>query len=318
MSRTTFGQGAEQRPSPPNRRQTHLQLGQRPLHPKGYLYKKQLPDNLEQAHLLGTTIQAQRAGRLRDYIAPEKYIKLHNDNERIVQQKAQVMQAADHHHVGHEPSLHDMWPKPQAVGKIHVLHTNVHGFHPAQNNMEFEYFIQQMAHLQVDIPMVVKVNQPLDNPQYLGQLHQTVQNFDCHAKVNFGHWSTPSCTTGSQMGGLLSYVQGGIDHIVQDMGSNDVGRWTWTQIGHPQLTVIQAYRVGHGNDGIRTIRALEMRQLTRRHHPLAKYPREAFDYDILKFIKDHRQKNVPVILLMDANAGWNSKEMEHSLQTSGL
>ena len=61
-----------------------------------------------------------------------------------------------------------------------------------------------------------------------------------------------------------------------------------------------------------------MRQLTRRHHPLAKYPRKAFDHDILKFMKSLRQQNIPVLLLMDANAGWNSTEMKHFLQTSGF
>ena len=138
-----------------------------------------------------------------------------------------------------------------------------------------------------------------------------------HAKVNFGHCSTPSRTTGSQMGGLLSYVQGGIAHVVNHMGNDDIGRWTWIQLGHPQLTVIHAYRVGHGNVCIRTIRAMEMRRLARRHHPLAKYPRKAFDHDILKFMKSLRQQNVLVLLLMDANAGCNGTEKQIFLQTSG-
>ena len=83
--------------------------------------------------------------------------------------------------------------------------------------------------------------------------------------------------------------------------------------------MIHAYRVGHGNDGIKTIRALEMRHLTRRHHPLAKYPRKAFDHDILNFIKDLWTKDLPVLLLMDAKAGWNSTEMINKfMQASGF
>ena len=318
MSLLVTGQGAEQRPSPSSRRQTSLRLGQRTLHPQGYLYKKQLPQDLEQAHLLGTTVKARRAGRIQDFTAPHQYIQLHNDIEQTVTQKEKTMADADRKHAGHTPTLHELWPKVQAVGRIRLLHVNVHGFHPAQNNMEFEYFIQQMAQLQVDIPMAAEVNQPLDNPQYRRHLQQTVRSFDRHAKVNFGHCSTPSSTTGSQMGGLLSYAQGGIAHVVNQMGRDDIGRWTWMQLGDPHLTVIHAYRVGHGTDGIRTVRAMEMRRLARRHHPLAKFPRKAFDHDILKFMKSLRQQNVPVLLIMDANAGWDSTEMQHFLQTSGF
>ena len=318
MSATAFGQGAEKRPSPPTRKQSRLRLGQQPLHPQGYLYKCKLPEDLEQAHLLGTTIQARREGKMKDYIAPEKYVSMHRNNEQRVKQKERHMTDIDHKHFGHVPTIHEMWPKAAATGRIRILHANVHGFHPSHNNLEFEYFIQQMAQMQVDIPMAVEVNQPLDNPTYRRNLQQTVRHFDRHAKVNFGHWNTSTTTTGFQMGGLLSYVQGGLAGLVQHMGHDDIGRWTWIQLGHSNLTIINAYRVSPGTDGINTIRALEMRRLARRHHPLAKYPRKAFDHDLAKFIKDLRTKNFPVLLLMDANAGWNSAEMNQFRQTTGL
>ena len=318
MSPTTPGQGAEQRPSPPDRRQSRLRLGQQPLRPQGYLYKHTLPDNLEQAHLLGTTIQARRAGKMKDYIAPEKYVTLHRDNDCRAKQKEQTMHKDDHRHFGNTPTIHEMWPKAASTGRIRLLHANVHGFHPSHNNIELEYFIQQMAQLQVDIPMAVEVNQPLDNPLYRRNLQQTVRHFDRHAKVNFGHWDTTTSTKGFQMGGLLSYVQGGLAGLVRAMGHDNIGRWAWIQLGHANLTIIHAYRVGHGNDGISTIRALEMRRLTRRHHPLAKYPRKAFDHDLANFIKDLRRQNFPVLLVMDANAGWNSAEMNQFKQATGL
>ena len=69
------GQGAELRPRPPRYRQTSLFQGNT-LKPDGYLFHTKLNENLAQAHLLGTTVQARRDGALKDYIAPTKYIKL--------------------------------------------------------------------------------------------------------------------------------------------------------------------------------------------------------------------------------------------------
>ena len=75
MSATDQGQGAELRPSLLRRRQTGL-LPSKPLWPDGYIFQHKVKENLAQARLLGTTVQATRMGALHDYVAPEKYLKL--------------------------------------------------------------------------------------------------------------------------------------------------------------------------------------------------------------------------------------------------
>lgn len=68
-------QGTEWQFSIPWYRQTSLYSGKH-LWPDGYIFKKTVNINLEQAHLLGTTIGGWREGKLQDYIAPKKYVKL--------------------------------------------------------------------------------------------------------------------------------------------------------------------------------------------------------------------------------------------------
>ena len=162
MSSRALRQGAELRPSLPTRRQTTL-LGGQHLKPDGYLFKKQLPDNLEQAHLLGASVKARREGALRDYVAPDKYLQLCATKDIKIQKKCLSTDPIDLNGAGHELTVHDQWPRLEPTGHVRILHANVHGLNYANNNMECDYFIQQMAQHQVDIPMIVEVNQPLAN-----------------------------------------------------------------------------------------------------------------------------------------------------------
>ena len=142
--------------------------------------------------------------------------------------------------------------------------------------MELDFFIQQMAQLQVDMPTVVEVNQPLENSDIHNTLRTTIKHFDKHAKINFGYSDVPSSNRGWQMGGTLSYVQGGAAGLVNNMGTDGCGRWSWTSIGASHLNIINAYRVGLGTDGIKTLRSMEMHRLMKKNHPQAKNPKKSF------------------------------------------
>ena len=127
----------------------------------------------------------------------------------------------------------------------------------ANNNMECDHFIKQMAQHQVDLPMVVEVNQ---NGVVQANLTVCIKHFDKHAKLNYGYPNTPTMEKGWQMGGLMSYVQGGAVGLLNESGRDGCGCWLWVKLGQQNLCVISTYRVRPGTDGTKTIRAMEMRQ----------------------------------------------------------
>ena len=317
MSAQGSGQGAELRPRPPRYRQTSLFQGN-PLKPDGYLFQKKINDDLAQARLLGTTVKARREGAIADYIAPPKYLKLSTEKTTKQFAKEAQLSVEDLQCVGHHPELHDSWPRLEPTQRFRILHANVHGLHPANNNMELDHFIQQTVHFQVDMPTVVEVNQPLENKAVRANIKNTIKSFDKHAHVNFGYSDIPSSNKGWQMGGTLSFVQGGAAGLVNAMGSDDCGRWSWTSLGARNLCVINSYRVGPGTDGIKTLRSLEMRRLMAKGHALAKFPQKAFDEDLAKLVNKQTTDGCPVLLLMDVTATPDSKEMKKFMHKTGL
>ena len=317
MSATENGQGAELRPSPPRYRQTSLLQGNI-LRPDGYLFQKKINEDLAQAHLLGRSVKARRDGAMADYVAPEKYIRLSDAKLTKQLDKEANVSPEDLLTVGHNADFNDSWPRMAKSDRFRVLHANVHGFHPANNNMELDFFIQQAAQLQVDMPTAVEVNQPLENPTVRNDIRGTIRRFDKHAKVNFGNSDVPSNNRGWQMGGTLSFVQGGAAGLVNDMGSDECGRWSWTNLGSSKLCMINAYRVGPGNDGIKTARSMEMRRLMAKGHALAKSPQKAFDADLAEMVINQAKNGCPVILLMDANSPPDSIAMKKFMRKTGL
>ena len=120
------------------------------------------------------------------------------------------------------------------------------------------------------------------------------------------------------MGCTMSYIQGGAAGLVNDTGHDACGRWTWTNLGSDNFCVVNAYRVGPGTDGTKTIRSMEMRHLLQKHHPLAKNPRKAFDKDMAQFVHTRKENGSPVLLLMDANTPHDSPEMNFFMRKTGL
>ena len=220
--------------------------------------------------------------------------------------------------VGHEVDFDDSWPRLAKSNRFHILHTNVHRFHPSHNNMELDYFIQHAVHFQIDMPTAVEVNQPLENKDVRDNIRKTIRQFDKHARVNFGYSDVPTSHTGWQMGGTMSFVQGGAASLVNDMGSDGCGQWSWTRLGASNLCTINAYRVGPGNDGIKTARSMEMRRLMEKGHALAKKPQKAFDADLADMVLQQIKEGCPILLLMDANSPPDSKDMKMFMRKTGL
>ena len=220
--------------------------------------------------------------------------------------------------VGHEITINEQWPRLEPTGHVRILHVNVHGFNHANNNMECDYFIQQMAQCQVDIPMVVEVNQSLANGVVRANLTACVKHFDKHAKLQYGYPDTPTSKKGWQMGGFMSYVQGGAVGLINESGRDECRCWSWVKIGQQGPCVISTYRVGKGTDGIHTIWAMETRQLLQRRHEYAKMPCKAFDHDMTALIKKKKASGHPVLLLMDANTDFDSPEMKQIMKETGL
>ena len=120
------------------------------------------------------------------------------------------------------------------------------------------------------------------------------------------------------MGGEMTVIQGGAKGYINNSGSDPIGRWTWTTLRKSNLHVVSAYRVGPGNDGIQTIRAMEMRRLLKQNHPLAKQPRKAFDADITKYVESVRGQGHPILLSMDANSGYTARDVQELERQTGL
>ena len=120
------------------------------------------------------------------------------------------------------------------------------------------------------------------------------------------------------MGGTLSFVQGGAAGLVNAMGTDGCGRWTWTSIGASNMCIINAYQVGPGTDGIKTVRSMEMCRLMAKGHALAEQPQKAFDSDLAKMVNQKPKDESPVLLLMDANTPPDSKEMKKFMRKTGL
>ena len=311
MSAVRRRQGVDRQPS--------LALGSHGLRPQGYLFTKPVDIDLKQAHLKGETVQARREGRLRDYIAPQLYKAFCDDQHNKIQHKHHTHNnPEDQTPIGDTPKLHEQWPRTNKIGHFRIMQVNIHGLNQSRNNLECDYYLQRMAAYQVDMSLAIEVNQPVDNPIIRRRLKNVVRGFDRHAHVQFGHSSTTTNHFGFQMGGEMTIIQGGAKGYVEDSGSDPIGRWTWTRLGTSNLNVISAYRVGPGNDGIQTIRAQEMRKLLKRKHPLAKTPRRAFDHDIAQRIAEIKGRGEPVLLFMDANAGYRSREIRELERKTGL
>ena len=141
MSFQGDGQGAELRPILPRRRQMTLLQG-KPLRPDGYLFQKKILEDLAQAHLLGTSVKARRAGALQDYMALDKYLKMCKEICEKVKAKSSMIEQDDLQGAGHEITINKQWPSLEPTGHMRILHANVHGFNHTNNNMECDYFIQ--------------------------------------------------------------------------------------------------------------------------------------------------------------------------------
>ena len=244
-------QGARQQPS--------LILGSNGLQPHGYLITQPIDIDLSQAYLLGETVQARRKGKVKDYVAPKLYRTFCAAQQQKKQHKhEQRSDTSNQSPVRYTPSLHEQWPQTKNMGHFRILHTNVHGLNPGKNYLECNYYLQQMAAYQVDMSLAVEVNQPVDNPIVRKRLSSTVHSFDKHAHIQFGHGENASKNFGFQMGGETTVIQGGAKGYLQSSGSDPIGRWTWTSLSETNLNVVNAYRVGPVNDGIQTIRAMEM------------------------------------------------------------
>ena len=316
------GRGVAQRPSPrtqSRKRKMTLSIGRKPLRPEGYLFKKPVPETFHQAHLLGTTVQACCEGYLKDFIAPDHYTKLCKDMIEKTKTKQEThQQEFDMSPIGDEPVLYETWPSLKKTNRLRVIHANVHGLQPSKNNMECDYLLQQLAAYQTDIAQIVEVNQPLNNYTTQTNLRNTIKHFDKHAHINFGCWNKPTTETDFQMGGLMSITQGGAAGLINTLGKVPFGRWTWSHLGVHNLCLISAYRVGPGNDGTKTIRAMEMRRLMEVRHHLAKNPRKAFDYDMKNFLREQKEQGHPVLLLFDANSGHSDKDIKDFQRETGL
>ena len=129
------GQGVAQRPSLRARslRQATITIGNKPLRPEGYLFKKPVPETFHQAHLLGTTVQARRDGFLKDFIAPDHYVDHCNRMIEKTRHKTDLhQQDFDMTPAGDEIDLHEDWPSIKKTNRIRVIHANVHGLHPGK------------------------------------------------------------------------------------------------------------------------------------------------------------------------------------------
>ena len=300
-------------------RQPSLTLGSNGLRPQGYLFTKPVDIDLRHAHLQGETIQARREGKLKDYIAPQFYKTFSDAQQNKTQNKQQTQSTHDDRlPFGDAPTYHEQWPRTPNIGHFRIMQVNIHGLNQNKNNLECDYYLQRMTAYQVDMSLALEVNQPLDNPTIRNRLRNVVKGFDKHAHIQFGHNSTPTTNFGFQMGGEMSVIQGGAAAYVEASGSDPIGRWTWTRLGKANLHVLSAYRVGNGNDGIQTIRAMEMRRLLQRKHPLAKTPRKAFDHDIAQCIEEKRNEGSPVLLFMDANSGYTERDIKDLERKTGL
>ena len=120
------------------------------------------------------------------------------------------------------------------------------------------------------------------------------------------------------MGGEMTVVQGGAKGYLNQSGSNPVGRWTWTTLGKAHLHIVSAYRVGPGNNGLQTIREMEMRRLLQRRHPLAKSPRKAFDHDIAQYVELVKGQGHPILIFLDTNSGHQQRDIEKLERQTGL
>ena len=128
------------------RQQPSLILGSNGLQPQGYLFNKPLDIDLSQAHLLGETVTARREGKLKDYIAPPWYQTFCKAQHEKKQHKHDLhLNDDDQLPVGDIPTLHKQWPKTKYTGRFRILHTNIHGLSPSQNNLECDYYLQRMA-----------------------------------------------------------------------------------------------------------------------------------------------------------------------------
>ena len=240
-------------------RQPSLALGSNGLRPQGYLFHKPVDIDLRQAHLIGETVQARREGKIKDYIAPQLYRAFCDDQRNKTQHKHHIHNEPDDQiPIGDIPSFHEQWPKTPSTGHFRIMQVNIHGLNPSRNNLECDYYLQRMTAYQVDMSLAVEVNQPVDNPVVRARLSNVIRGFDRHAHVQFRYSTTPSTNYGFQMRGEMTIIQGGAKSYFEASESDPIGRWTLTQLGKAKLQVISAYRVGKGNDGIQTIRAMEM------------------------------------------------------------
>ena len=310
MLPTENGQGAEQLPSPTPR--------YRALRPEGYIQPQPAYTNTHHAHLLGESYQVRRNGVMKEKTKPDTYKQLQTDHDSYITSLLSNGAETEQLTNGDQLDEHDSWPNHRKTGQIRIIFTNSNGLSPQNQNIATEYFIQSCVGAQADIMSAVEVNQQLTTPSVRTDLKQCISNFDKHAKVQSGHIDKVTSGRKFRMGGQMMIGQGGISHFIKNSRCDRCGRWTWMSLGEARLHVVCAYRVQSGISGTNTICAQENHFLLQTNHPLAKNPRKAFDSDFKSFIPDLRQKGYPVLVLIDANSGYNDPEILDPMADTGL
>ena len=105
-------------------------------------------------------------GCIKVFVVSAHYVKLHQNTEEQMSQKKATVHEDDQKPFGHEITLHKQWPIIQKVSQFRLLDVNVYWFQVSHNNLECEFFIQQMAQYPANMQMVAVGNQLLGNSHY--------------------------------------------------------------------------------------------------------------------------------------------------------
>jgi hypothetical protein len=201
----------------------------------------------------------------------------------------------------------------KATSTVRILFQNVKGLTNSNHGEDYEYYLQNIHSLQVDIAGLAETNTPWQLQHLRNDFLQRSRKFDKLSKTTFGLIDSsidPVVDTEKyQAGGCLTMIKGLWTTTVQKDIISDptgLGRWAGLTISGKHgkaVSIISGYRTCQGSintSGINTTFHREY-EFYRENGVQNPRPREYFFRDLASVIKPLQTKGNAIIVMFDAN-----------------
>ena len=223
------------------------------------------------------------------------------------------------------PELNKSWGDqllPKSTGTMRILFQNINGVQSATNWNKWRDIVTEMTEQQVDILGLAETNinwNPIRTKKALKVL-----------RTQFKHSLLLNATSDEispslhKPGGASLAIVGNIVGTISKKYIDDtgLGRWVYTVLNakhHRKIVIITAYRLCHNSlpKGHETTYSQQYRIL-RRQNVKNPQPKQLFDHDLIELIKNWKQNQYEIILMIDANTNILDQKLQKIIRGGQL